>query len=645
MGKIRTFLHLCVALCVVPNFYAQTVILPNKKNNNFKKATRLYLSGKLKDKVYMSMVDSLAASALDKGEFYSISEMPENLKQYEKIAWSKKEYGSFRMDYFTILLNNAYLSGKWGASIFYAEKIARQGEKERMPRPFVELGIKMYIYGLVNREDKQIETYGKHKKLIQELAVKINKQPEIYYWDGMDALRILSPIINTYFNRKDTLKAEEAYKLASSLIQGIERDSMTSNSSQQIPKYYAVAFDFFKANGLDKKNDAKIALNKLAALVNKGLLNGDEYVYNLLDWKAGYFLDTGKVDSASFYIQKLEKTIEFAQDQKLLIYRYKARLESLKGNPEKACELLNKALEESFKVQAELSEEMDNLLYAQTAAEHHRLAFEKSEIEKKEKNTWIMVISLLLAIIITVSAILLRLKDRKLKKTIKDLNETANIQIALMEQFESEVRKEEQQRLSQNLHDDLAGTLAAVKYNIDLQILDTEESEKKEKQKQLSDLLNLAFSKVRNKSHDLFENAQPPNDEMFYRYIMHLAHIAFPEKHYKLNIHIDDYSLANTSIEFRSELIRVIQEAFTNIIKHASATQVDLLIYREIGELCVIIKDNGKGFDSGSKYNTMGISNMQSRLKKFQAVFVLHSDDKGVEIKISIPENTIKRNV
>lgn len=641
----KAILHLFVTLSIVTNFYAQTGVQPYKKNESFKKATTLYLSGKLNDKVYMSLVDSLASSALDKGEFYNISEMAENLKQYEKIAWSKKEYGSFRIDYFTILLNNAYLSGKWGASVFYAEKIARQGEKERMPRPFVELGIKMYIYGLANREDKQIETYEKHKKLIQELSVKINKQPEIYYWDGMDALRILSPIINTYFDRKDTLKGEEAHKLASSLIQSVERDSMTSNSSQQIPKYYAIAFDFFKASGLDKKNDVKAALNKLEALVKKGVLIGDEFAYNLSDWKAGYFLDTKQVDSASFYIQKLEKTVEFAQNQKILINRHRARLETIKGNPEKAYELLNNALEESFKVQAELSEEMDDLLYAQTEAEHHRLALEKSEIEKKEKNTWIMVISLLLAVIIIISAILLRLKDRKLKQTVKDLNDTASIQIALMEQFESEVRKEEQKRLSQNLHDDLAGTLAAVKYNIDLQILDIQENEKKEKLIQLSDMMHLAFSKVRNKSHDLFEAAQLPNEEMFYQYIMHLAHIAFPEKYYELNLQIDDYSLINTSIEFRSELIRVIQEAFTNIIKHAKATQVELWIYREIGQFCVTIKDNGKGFGSASKQNTMGMSNMKNRLKKFQAVFVLNSDENGAEISIAIPENLITKNV
>ncbi|KAA5536061.1 sensor histidine kinase [Paenimyroides baculatum] len=132
---------------------------------------------------------------------------------------------------------------------------------------------------------------------------------------------------------------------------------------------------------------------------------------------------------------------------------------------------------------------------------------------------------------------------------------------------------------------------------------------------------------------------------MFYQYITHLGQIAFPENHYKLNLQIDNYSLVNTSIEFRSELIRVIQEAFTNIIKHAKSSQVDLYIYKEIEKLCIIIKDNGKGFGLISKQNTLGINNMKNRMKKFQAVFTLNSNEQGVEVIISIPENTIRKNI
>src|SRR5690606_17734678 len=157
-------------------------------------------------------------------------------------------------------------------------------------------------------------------------------------------------------------------------------------------------------------------------------------------------------DSASYYLDKYEKVTKFKLDKQVIIYKYKSQLELLKGNPDKAYSLLLEAFDESLNVQKELSKELDHLIYAQTKAEHHRLALEKSETEKKKRNTWIIAITLGMAVVITGSIILLSLIDRKLKRTIKGHNETANIRSALLEQLETRVRKEEQRRISQNLH-------------------------------------------------------------------------------------------------------------------------------------------------------------------------------------------------
>src|SRR5690606_15461228 len=165
-----------------------------------------------------------------------------------------------------------------------------------------------------------------------------------------------------------------------------------------------------------------------------------------------------------------------------------------------------------------------------------------------------------------------------------------------------------------------------------------EEHQRKEKLLQLSEMITVVFNKVRDKSHELFETAQLPDEEMFYQHISHMAQIMFPDKQYKLNIQIDEYALVNISIGLRSELISVIQEAFTNIVKHAEATRVDLLIYNEVGKLFIIIKDDGKGLKIKSDKNTLGITNMKKRLKKFNADFLLLNDGKGLEINISIPE-------
>src|SRR5690606_5078719 len=150
-----------------------------------------------------------------------------------------------------------------------------------------------------------------------------------------------------------------------------------------------------------------------------------------------------------YYMEGRDLLPIFELDNPELFYQYKAQLELIKGKHEEANEFLNKSLDESFKNNIKLAAEIDDILYGQTGAEHQKLALEKSEIEKKERTAWIIAISSLFIVVTAGGIVLLRLKDRKLKKTVKDLNETANMQIALMQQLETEVSKEEQERIAQ----------------------------------------------------------------------------------------------------------------------------------------------------------------------------------------------------
>src|SRR5690606_9334207 len=235
MNTIKYTHYLLLTICFTATFYAQTNVQLNKKtDNDFQKITDLYSDGKLNDTVYMGMVDSLAVLSLDKGIFYTVNEMSNNMKQYEKIAWSKDDYNEYRNDYFVILLNNAYLSAKWGASIYYAEKVSKQNEIDGTPRPLIEQSVKTYIYGLTGRDDKVLELFENNQKLFEDLEVKIKEDPYTYYWEGFDALRILAPTVNIYFQRKDTLPAEKVYKLANSLINSIKTKSDISISSKHI---------------------------------------------------------------------------------------------------------------------------------------------------------------------------------------------------------------------------------------------------------------------------------------------------------------------------------------------------------------------------------------------------------------------------
>ena len=56
-----------------------------------------------------------------------------------------------------------------------------------------------------------------------------------------------------------------------------------------------------------------------------------------------------------------------------------------------------------------------------------------------------------------------------------------------------------------------------------------------------------------------------------------------------------EYAQLTPSVEI--QLMRIIQEALTNVRKHSRATTVGIMFERDNNELCVTITDNGQGFD------------------------------------------------
>lgn len=152
--------------------------------------------------------------------------------------------------------------------------------------------------------------------------------------------------------------------------------------------------------------------------------------------------------------------------------------------------------------------------------------------------------------------------------------------------MEEKIRNEERELLSQNLHDDLARNLIAIKNCLDVCSLKNCSINLKE----LSEYVEQTYLNVRNKSHLLNEIANVSNEKIFSNHILKLANIAFPSQIYKFLL--DPNCLDHTSLILKSDLLRVINELFSNIIKHSKSTEVELLFYREIDGLYMSVKNN-----------------------------------------------------
>jgi signal transduction histidine kinase len=92
------------------------------------------------------------------------------------------------------------------------------------------------------------------------------------------------------------------------------------------------------------------------------------------------------------------------------------------------------------------------------------------------------------------------------------------------------------------------------------------------------------------------------------------------------------------SPELESTVYRLVQEALTNIVKHARAERVDLRIAAADGSITVEIRDDGIGFDPVAVTSGFGIAGMRERLAMVGgALEIVSSPGLGTAIRAELP--------
>jgi signal transduction histidine kinase len=99
----------------------------------------------------------------------------------------------------------------------------------------------------------------------------------------------------------------------------------------------------------------------------------------------------------------------------------------------------------------------------------------------------------------------------------------------------------------------------------------------------------------------------------------------------------------------RTVLYRVTQEALTNVARHALASEAEVKIWKVDGEICLTVKDNGKGFPAEHVSHTrkrkrLGLLGMRERVEMVNGKLNVESaEGKGTTIHARIPvENSRK---
>jgi signal transduction histidine kinase len=91
--------------------------------------------------------------------------------------------------------------------------------------------------------------------------------------------------------------------------------------------------------------------------------------------------------------------------------------------------------------------------------------------------------------------------------------------------------------------------------------------------------------------------------------------------------------------EVETALYRLIQEALTNIVKHAHARTVSILLVRRGEVVSAVIEDDGQGFQAGSaRVDALGLVGMRERAALVGGRLTIESSEgQGTTIAVEVP--------
>ncbi|PLK43198.1 histidine kinase [Emticicia sp. TH156] len=299
----------------------------------------------------------------------------------------------------------------------------------------------------------------------------------------------------------------------------------------------------------------------------------------------------------------------------------------------------------------------------ETEKNNQKLAQLNLRVQERENRTRLMSIglgALLVLILVALGYSRSLAQKNKLieaqKAAIQKLNESLEVKVEErtreltvanegLKQKNKEIREAllkgqtmERERVASELHDNIGGTLTALKWRFEA--LDKDNLSEKEQVIYDGILKNMhrAYGEVRLISHNMLpaEFEEKGLVGALEKFIADL-NTGAAKTNFRLNVSQLQKPIRQ---EVALEIYICCFEIINNVIKHANATEVELEIAeKQNGNLEVMILDNGKGFDPAVIGNGKGLKNIMNRAEKVNGSLIINSKlNVGSQFCISIPE-------
>jgi PAS domain S-box-containing protein len=226
------------------------------------------------------------------------------------------------------------------------------------------------------------------------------------------------------------------------------------------------------------------------------------------------------------------------------------------------------------------------------------------------------------------------IEDRK--QAQKDLEE-ANRQLKLLSRRRVKVQEEERRHLARELHDEIGQALTAAKINLQA-AMEESNGPKFKRIRETAAILDRLLGLVRQISLNLRPSML--DDLGLVPALRSLVDEQGRRASIQIRFSAKDIP-ENLDPETRITFFRIAQEAMTNAVRHANATQINVDLGRKNGNLRLRVRDNGRGFDAEStQAQTVGLGLLG--IKERAALVggrarIMSSPGKGTTVDATLP--------
>ena len=200
-----------------------------------------------------------------------------------------------------------------------------------------------------------------------------------------------------------------------------------------------------------------------------------------------------------------------------------------------------------------------------------------------------------------------------------------------------ESQEAERKRIASELHDGLGQSLAIISNRAAMGKSNTHKPE----------FVSREFDEISANALEALDEVQQITTNLHPHYLERLgltkalkAMLAKLSDVIELNAEID--SIDNIfPKEAEINVYRIVQESLNNIIKHSDASEIEIKIKKAQNEVIIIIKDDGRGFDTTNfkaKGSGLGLVGLRERTKMLGGKIAINSSvGNGTEIRVNLP--------